>query len=112
MKEFLYKTFLDIHKSYYALDQGHCLDILAAYIVPPWALRLLCRYWDHLTMVARAGGYSGDPFKSQHGVNQGSPLSFTIFNVVIDAVLQKLATTVAATERTPESVTEGVQAGH
>ena len=39
-------------------------------------------------MVARAGGYCGTAFKGARGVTQGNPLSPTIFNVVVDAVVR------------------------
>ena len=39
-------------------------------------------------MVARAGGYYGKDFKRERGVTQGDPLSPTIFNVMVDAVVQ------------------------
>ena len=38
-------------------------------------------------MVARAGGYYGTAFWEECGVTQGDPLSPTIFNVVVDAVV-------------------------
>ena len=38
-------------------------------------------------MVARAGGYYGTAFTGGGGVTQGDPLSPTIFNVVLDAVV-------------------------
>ena len=38
-------------------------------------------------MAARAGGYYGAAFKGARGVTQGDPLSPTIFNVVVDAVV-------------------------
>ena len=40
-EEFLYEIILDLHESYYSLDRERCLEILAAYEVGPWALRLL-----------------------------------------------------------------------
>ena len=39
-------------------------------------------------MVARVGGYYGEAFKGAWGVTQGDPLSPTIFNVVVDAVVR------------------------
>ena len=39
-------------------------------------------------MVARAGRYYGKGFKGERGVTQGDPLSPTIFNVVVDAVVR------------------------
>ena len=39
-------------------------------------------------MVARAGGYYRMAFKGELGVTQGDPLSPTIFNVVVDALVR------------------------
>ena len=39
-------------------------------------------------MVARAGSYYGKGFKGERGVTQGDPLSPTIFNMVVDAVVR------------------------
>ena len=54
-EEVLYVIFLDLTKSYGALDRSRCLEILEGYGVGPSARRLLTTYWRHLTMVARAG---------------------------------------------------------
>ena len=43
-------------------------------------------------MVARAGGYYVEDFKGARGVTQGDPLSHTIFNVVVDAVVRHWVT--------------------
>ena len=47
--------------------------------------------------MARAGGYYGKGFKGGRGVTQGDPLSPTIFNVVVDAVVRHWVT-IAVTE--------------
>ena len=39
-------------------------------------------------MVAQAGRYYGTEFWGERGVTQGDPFSPTIFNVVVDAVVQ------------------------
>ena len=44
--------------------------------------------WRRLTMVARAAGYYRTAFGGERGVTQGDPLSPTIFNVVVDAVVR------------------------
>ena len=92
----LCEIFLDLHKAYYALDRGHCLDILTSYGVGPGDLRLLRRYWACLSMVAMSGGYFGAPLKGQQIVTQGETLYTTIFNVVVDAVLRHWVYTLAA----------------
>ena len=87
-EEVLYVIFLDLTKAYDALDRSRCLEILEGYDVGPNARRLLTTYWRRLTMVARAAGYYGTAFGGERGVTQGDPLSPTIFNVVVDAVVR------------------------
>ena len=55
--------FLDLHKTYDALDRSRCLEILEECGVGPRSTRLLQTYWRRLTMVERAGGYYGTAFK-------------------------------------------------
>ena len=88
-EEVLYVILLDLTKAYDALDRSRCLEILEGYGVSLNARRLLKTYWRRLTMVARAGGYYGKAFKGARGVTHGNPLSPTIFNVVVDAVVQQ-----------------------
>ena len=87
-EEVLYVIFLDLTKSYDALDRSRCLGILEGYGVGPGARILLQNYWRRLTMAARAGSYYGKAFKGARGMTQGDPLSPTIFNVVVDAVVR------------------------
>ena len=74
---------LDLQKAYNALEWDRCLEILAAYRVVPSSLWIIRTYWGRITMVARARGYYGHPFKGYRGVIQGDPLSPTIFNVLV-----------------------------
>ena len=53
---FLQTIFLDLNKLYNSLDRSRCLAILEGYDMEPRDLRLLCRYWERLQMVARVGG--------------------------------------------------------
>ena len=39
-------------------------------------------------MVVKACGYFVPPFQGYRGVTQGDPLSLTVFNVVVDAVIR------------------------
>ena len=79
-------------KAYESLDMSRSLEILEGYGVGPRARRLLWVYWRKSTMVARAGGYFGTGFKGARGMTQGDPLSLTIFNLVVDAVVRQCVT--------------------
>ena len=78
----IFEVFLDLQKAYDALYWERCLKILAAYGFGPRTLLLFQKYWYHMTMLARAGGYFGLPFKVYHRVTQVDPLSSTLFNMV------------------------------
>ena len=79
---------LDLSKASYALVRSRTLDILEGYGVGERVRRLLETYWKQATLAARAGRYYGAAFKGERGVTQGNPLSPTIFNVVVDAVVR------------------------
>ena len=76
-----------MHKAYDYLDRSRFLGILKGYGVGPRALHLLQSYWERLEMMAQAGGYYRSPLCGERGATQGNPLSPTIFNVVVDAVV-------------------------
>ena len=61
----------------------------------PRALRLLIRYWEKLQMVDQEGGYYRVTFCGNIGVTQGDPMSPTIFNVVMEAVIRHWESMVA-----------------
>ena len=82
--------FLDLTNASDTWDRSRCLEILEGYGVGPNDRRLLTNYWRHLTMVARARGYYGTVFRGERGVTQGNPLSPTIFNLVVGAVVRHL----------------------
>ena len=70
------------------MDRSRTLEILKGYGVGDRVRRLLTVYWERTTMVARAGRYYRKGFKGERGVTQGNPISPTIFNVVMDAVVR------------------------
>ena len=107
-EEVLYVNFLDLTKAYDALDRSRSLEILKGYGVVDRVRRMLREYWDKTTMVARAGGYYGKGFKGGRVVTQGDPLSPTIFNVVVDAVVRHWVTiAMAEAEKRRERGREG-----
>ena len=100
--------FLDLTRVYGALDRSRCLEILEGYVVGPNARRLLPTYWRRLTMVSRVAVYYRTAFVGERGVTQGDPLSPTIFNVVVDAVVRNWVTgMVEAAEAKGETGREG-----
>ena len=94
----LFEVLLDLQKAYDALDWDRFLEIVAAYGVGPSTIRLLQTYWGRLTMVARAGGYFGLLFKGYLGMNQSDPMSPTLLNVVVDAIICHWVAVEAPTE--------------
>ena len=80
--------FLDLHKAYDVLERSRCLEILEGYGMGPQSCRLLQTYWGRLSVVARAGGYYREAFKGDRVMTKGDPLSPTIFNLVVDAVVR------------------------
>ena len=94
----LFKVFLDLWKTYNALDRERALELLAAYGVGTRTVRLLQTYWDQLIMVAKARGYFGRLFKGYQGVIQGNPLPSMIFNMVVGAVMCRWVTVVTPSE--------------
>ena len=63
----LHAIFLDLCKSYDALDRENCLDILAGYGVGPRTIRILRMHWSRLQMAAKAGGITGLPYRDIAG---------------------------------------------
>ena len=64
----------------------------------PWAPHRLRTYWRFLIIVTKAGGYYGPPFRDYCGLIQGYPLSLTIFNAAVEAIIQHWLIVVASTE--------------
>ena len=99
-----FKVFLDLQKAYDDLDWYRFLDILRAYGVDSRTIGLLWIYWGKLTMFARACGYFGIPLKGYRGVAQVNPLSPTLFNLFIDAVICHWVMVVASTKDVREEL--------
>ena len=52
-------------------------------------VRLIARFWKKGVLCCRAAGYYGRIFRERRGVTQGGPLSPTIFNLMVDAILRE-----------------------
>ena len=62
-EEVLYDIFIYLNKSHSALDWEQCMER-----VGPRTDRFFNKYWEGLTIVARAGRYYGAPFKGSSRV--------------------------------------------
>ena len=93
----LHVILINLSKAYDALDREQCLDILVGYGVGPRTIRILQIYWERLHMEENAGGNYGTAFQRHCRVTKGVPLSPTIFNVVVDAVIRHWGTVVGVT---------------
>ena len=78
------------------------MKILVGYGIGPQTERILRFYWEHLFMVAQAERYYSNPFKVHQGVTQGYPLSPTLFNMIMDAVICHWVTLFVREELVPE----------
>jgi exonuclease III len=84
----VFAIFLDLRKAYDSVDRERTLELLDGYGVGPNMIRLLRAYWEQQLLAARQADYYGEPFKATRGLTQGDPLSPTIFNVVVDAIIR------------------------
>lgn len=82
----LYVIFLDLSKAYDTLDRPRALDIFQRYGMGPNMLRLVRNFWDGQQVVARQSGFHGHVFEATRGTTQGSIVSPTLFNIVLDCV--------------------------
>ena len=71
------------------MNRGRCLHILRNCGVGEKAIRLISRFWKHGLLVCRAAGFYGRPFRARRGVTQGGPVSPSIFNLMVDAIIRE-----------------------
>ena len=102
--------FLDLRKAFGAMDRGRVLYLLEGYGVGPRIRRLLATFWDQARLVCRAQGNYGTPFRARRGVTQGGPLSPTLFNLLVDAVVREWLRTLHGAEVSRECMLEEVAA--
>jgi hypothetical protein len=71
------------------MDRDRCLLILEGYGAGPNMVRLINHFWRDATMVCRASGNYGGPFRVDRGMTQGGPLSAKLFNILVDDVVRE-----------------------
>ena len=70
---FLHIIFIDLQKAYNALYMEHYMDILVGYGVGPRTLHILRTYWSQIQMAEKAGGTTGQHYRSTVGSLRGTP---------------------------------------
>ena len=86
----LLQLILDVQKAYDSLYRGICTEIRRRYGLGPKLQRLLQRYWDGQKVVQKIIIFLARPLKLESGVTQGNPVSLTIFNIVVNAVVREV----------------------
>ena len=60
--------------------------------------RILQRFWGKQGVVLKSVKLFGRPFRMKRGVDQGEPVSLTIFNIMVDAVVREVLLEVCGTQ--------------
>ena len=84
----LFLVFLDLLKAYDTVDRDRLLQTLEVYGVGPRMCGILENFWAHHQVVPRQNGYHGPAFPATWGMTQGGLVSLTLFNLVVDNVVQ------------------------
>ena len=85
----LFGVFFGLRKAYDTMDRGRCLDILRDVEVGPKTTKILKAFWNKAELACCASGYYRRVFKAWRGVTQEAPLSPTIFNLMVDAIMRE-----------------------
>jgi hypothetical protein len=85
----IYMVFLDLKKAYDTLDRERTMTILKGYGVGNNIQNFILKIWNEDMIVPKQAGFFGKPFRATRGVRQGDIMSPTIFNIVVDAVVNE-----------------------
>ena len=78
---------MDLTKAYDTIDRSRTIEILKAYGVGPNIIHIITQTWEMDRMIPKQAGCYGKEFETSRGVRQGDIMSPTVFNVVVDAVV-------------------------
>ena len=83
----MYGVFLGLRKARNAMDRSSCMRIFEDCSVRPKILRLVQRFCEAGILLCKASGCYEDPYQAWQGVTQVGPVTPTIFNLMVDAVI-------------------------
>ena len=84
----LFLFFLDSRKVYDTVNHFRLLITLEIYCAGPHMYRLLAVFWDQQEVFTHQNGYHGPHFKSTRGTTQDGIISPTLFNLIVDNMVQ------------------------
>jgi Reverse transcriptase (RNA-dependent DNA polymerase) len=76
-----------LKKAYDTLDRERTIEILRAYGVGPNICHIIEQTWEMDQMIPKQAGCYGTGFTTSRGVRQGDIMSPSVFNIVVDAVI-------------------------
>ena len=79
---------LDLSKAYDTVDRKRLISTLERLLRGTTGRKLLETFWAHQEFVTRQNWYHGTNFTATRGMMQGGIISPTLFNVVVDNVVQ------------------------
>ena len=80
----LFQVLLYLRKAYDTIDWERLLVTLEGYGMFPHLCGILKTFWGRHQVVPRHNGFYRPYFPATRGTKQGSPVSLTLFNVVVD----------------------------
>ena len=87
-QDLMFLVFLYLQKSYNNIDHGRLLTTLEGYGAGPhmcWILEVFCNQQE---VVTHQNGYHNQHFKETQGTNQGGIILPTLFNLIVNNVVQ------------------------
>lgn len=94
----VYQVFLDVSKVYDSVSRKRLLELMENYGIGEKMRTLMANFWEKQKLVIKQGHYFSSEFRPFRGVTQGDCVSPTLFNLIVDTVVQIIAKDIRETE--------------